>query len=413
MRIFFVGILLVVGILVAISCGGSSNSSSSSTTNSGPSGANVVPIAVNAGPTNSYTNGAFVSVTVCVPGSSNCQTIDNVLVDTGSEGLRLLSSVLTISLPQQTVGGNPLAECVQYADGSFNWGSVRLADVKLGGEQASNIPFQVAGDLAASTIPTNCSINAQTGGNGTENDTIQSLGANGILGIGPFRQDCGANCPSSLVGLPTNSYLPYYVCPTGGTCQPTAVTLDQQLQNPVWKFAGDNNGVIVELPAIPSTGAPSVAGSLVFGIGTQSNNGLGSATVLTLDGAGNFTTTFNNQSYNQSFIDTGSNGLYFPNATNIATCSSNANFYCPSSTLTLSATNTGGDGRSSTVQFNVGNAQTLFSSNSGNNTAFNNLAGINALPAFDWGLAFFYGRNVFTAIESQSTPGGTGPYFAY
>jgi hypothetical protein len=28
-------------------------------------------------------------------------------------------------------------------------------------------------------------------------------------------------------------------------------------------------------------------------------------------------------------------------------------------------------------------------------------------------LSFFYGRNVFTAIENMSTPGGTGPYFAY
>ncbi|MBV9619664.1 MAG: DUF3443 family protein, partial [Gammaproteobacteria bacterium] len=35
------------------------------------------------------------------------------------------------------------------------------------------------------------------------------------------------------------------------------------------------------------------------------------------------------------------------------------------------------------------------------------------LPPFDLGLPFFYGRNVYTAIEQQSTPGGTGPYYAY
>jgi hypothetical protein len=32
---------------------------------------------------------------------------------------------------------------------------------------------------------------------------------------------------------------------------------------------------------------------------------------------------------------------------------------------------------------------------------------------FDWGLPFFYGRNVYAAVEQQSTPGGSGPYIAY
>jgi hypothetical protein len=28
-------------------------------------------------------------------------------------------------------------------------------------------------------------------------------------------------------------------------------------------------------------------------------------------------------------------------------------------------------------------------------------------------LTFFFGRNMFTAIENMSTPGGPGPYYAY
>jgi hypothetical protein len=32
---------------------------------------------------------------------------------------------------------------------------------------------------------------------------------------------------------------------------------------------------------------------------------------------------------------------------------------------------------------------------------------------FDFGLPFFFGRSVFTAIEGASTPGGTGPYVAF
>ena len=71
--------------------------------------------------------------------------------------------------------------------------------------------------------------------------------------------------------------------------------------------------------------------------------------------------------------------------------------------------NQGQGGTASSVTFTIGNANTLFDSS---NYAFNNLGGPNA-GAFDWGLPFFYGRNVYTAIELQSTPGGAGPYFAY
>lgn len=72
---------------------------------------------------------------------------------------------------------------------------------------------------------------------------------------------------------------------------------------------------------------------------------------------------------------------------------------------------------SSTVTFGIANALTLFDSS---NTAFNNLGGPNpANPTlgfaggFDYGLPFFFGRNVYVAIENQSTPAGEGPFWAY
>src|SRR5664279_4686320 len=54
---------------------------------------NSLPIAVDGGPIpgSIYVNGAFVTLSVCAPGTSTCQTIDHVLVDTGSVGLRLLA----------------------------------------------------------------------------------------------------------------------------------------------------------------------------------------------------------------------------------------------------------------------------------------------------------------------------------
>ena len=86
--------------------------------------------------------------------------------------------------------------------------------------------------------------------------------------------------------------------------------LAQQITNPVVKFPTDNNGVIVEMQPLTST-ATTATGNLIFGIGTQANNGLGGAKIQTLDNFDNFTTLFNGQTLSQSFIDSGSNGLFF------------------------------------------------------------------------------------------------------
>ncbi|MEI2772689.1 MAG: DUF3443 family protein [Candidatus Competibacter sp.] len=72
---------------------------------------------------------------------------------------------------------------------------------------------------------------------------------------------------------------------------------------------------------------------------------------------------------------------------------------------------------SSTVTFGIANALTLFDSS---NTAFNNLGGPNPanptlgfVGGFDYGLPFFFDRDVYMAIENQSTPAGEGPFWAY
>jgi Protein of unknown function (DUF3443) len=383
-------------LLFSLGCGGSSKPNMIATPTS-----NVQPLTVNSGPAGNYVNGAFTSVTVCTPGTSTCQTIDGVLVDTGSSGLRLLSSALTVSLTQQTASnGNPVVECFPFVSG-VTWGPVQTADLQIAGEKASSVAVQVLSDTAF-PIPGACNDQGPT------ENTLEALGANGLLGVGNFAQDCGDACLSAGPGNPAV----YYTCPTSG-CVVTGQSLAQQVPNPVTLFPTDNNGVILELPAV-TTPEASVTGSLVFGIGTQSNNGLNGATVYTLDSSGNFTTTYKNQPYNQSFLDSGSNGLYFltSSASGIAACPDAAFFYCPSSTQNLSATNQGANGTSASVNFSVANADSLFNDNT---TAFVfvDLAGPSSLNGFDWGLPFFFGRNVYTAIEGTTTPGGAGPYWAY
>jgi hypothetical protein len=394
----------VVAAMVLAAC---DNNSSNNNNNGGAqviasSGPNVVPLTVSPGPTNDNVNVVFTSVTVCVPGStSNCQTIDGIAVDTGSSGLRILSSALTLSLPQENDSqGNPIVECNQFLDG-FTWGPVQTADVQMSSERARGVPIQVIGAAAFPTVPTSCS------NTGPEEDTLTALGANGLIGVGEFRQDCGSAC--AVTGASNPNF--YFSCPSAG-CQTVAVTLTQQVQNPVWMFSTDNNGVIVELPSPPAAGAATLSGSLVFGIGTQSNNGIGSAKIYTVDANGNFTTIYNNQRYSGSFLDTGSNGLFFLTSgiTGMQVCRDASSFYCPTTQQNLSASNVGVNGTTATINFSVTSADTIFSQ--ANVSAASSLAGPNP-GVFDWGLPFFYGRNVFTAIESQSTPSGVGPYWAY
>jgi len=386
---------------LSVGCGGSS-SKQNGTAPLASSGGNVQPIVVNAGPAGNYANGVFTSVTLCVPSSSSCQTISGILVDTGSYGLRILSSAgggaLTLSLPQQTASnGNPMGECALFVSG-FTWGSVNTADVIIAGEQAGNVPVQVI-DPTFAAVPSACK---NTGV--PENDTLQTLGANGILGVGPFAEDCGGACTQSGTSNPGM----YYTC-ASTSCQITAEPLARQVQNPVVLFPNDNNGVIIQLPAV-SGPAPSLAGSMVFGIGTQPNNTLGKAEVFPVNSSGEFNTTFKGQSY-PAFVDSGSNAFFFLDSdiTGIPACGSNGGFYCPTTTQKLSAITSSGN-PSQTITFSIANADSLFANRG--DFVFDTLGGPNA-GTFDWGLPFFFGRNVFTAIESRNTPAGAGPFWAY
>jgi hypothetical protein len=402
-------ILLSAGLVCAAGCGGSSAGSGSQR--------NVLPVTVSAAPVSGYVNGLFTSITVCVPGTTNCQTIDSVLVDTGSEGLRVLSSAsggqLSLALPQQKDGnGDPIVDCNPFVDG-YTWGPVQLADVKMGDEEARSVPIQVIGDPSFASVPESCS-----GSGGPSENTLQTLGTYAILGVGPFAQDCGSICAESPTALNTeNPGNVYYVCPASG-CQSAAVAVDAQVQNPVALLPTDNNGVVIDLSSVSSDGAPSVTGNLFFGIGTLPNNELGSATVLPIDpDTLTFTTLYLGKAYDMSFIDSGSNAIYFLNSgtANMPDCPTpNDQFYCPDSIANFTATNRGTNGATSSATFSVASTDTLLASQS--NVAFDDLAGpTGSSPPyyFDWGLPFFYGRKVFSALAGATAPGGKTPYFAY
>ncbi|MFM0247286.1 DUF3443 domain-containing protein [Paraburkholderia sediminicola] len=355
---------------------------------------NVQPIAVTTAP-GLTRNMLTTSVTLCQPGTSNCATIDNIQVDTGSHGLRILASALPAGFTLAAVGSGSgvTGECAVFG-GGYAWGAVRSADVRMAGQLASAIPIQLISDPSLPTVPTDCA------GSGPAMLTVSSLRANGILGVGLFAADCGSGC--------VNAALPrwYYSCDASGNCLASTQALAQQVTNPVSSFALDNNGVVIDLPSIADAGAVSVSGSLIFGIGTQANNTLGGASVVRANSqTGYVVTSSAGQTYSTSYVDSGSNAFFFSNS-QLPQC---GYWYCPSSTQSASASIVGTDGASNTVSFSIGNSATLFASS---NNAFDNLAGI-ASNSFGWGLPFFFGRRVYTAIASRATSAGPGPYYAF
>jgi len=387
-------------------------------------GSNVAALTVDGGPaptTNAAANTPFVSVTICVPNTQICQTVDHVEVDTGSSGLRILQDVIPgLSLPTLSDGaGGTINNCVQFLDTSYLWGPVGQADIRIGGEVAGSTNIQIVSS-SNSGIPTAC-----TNGGTVNENTPQLLEANGIIGVGLEPTDCYAQGLVNLCDGSVQSPLPFYFdCPSSGCASTdTQITIDasNQVTNPVALFS-DGNGVIIQFPAVTSADA-TLSGSLIFGINTAAgNNDLGTATVFPLSGD-SFITEFSSQTLSASFIDSGSNALFFPST--ITVCTDAPAFYCPAGLVAQSATNVGAGGSpSSIVTFNVDNADNLFNGNP-DDAVFGTLAGPEGTAntctsqgtgscSFDWGLPFFYGNTVFTAIDGANvTNVGTGPFWAY
>lgn len=382
-----------------------------------------------------YLNEPLVSVTICTPNhtaASQCQTISNILLDTGSFGLRIFASTIAsnVTLTPQTITvkgtSYKVGECQVFGTGA-DWGAVQNADVIMGNQTATNIPIQVINHGSAQ-LPSNCS--------SFDPDTDPcSAGYNGILGVGMFAEDCGSDCATTDQNI---NYGQYFACDgsgcfdayydsgcSGGLCV-VAVPQAQQVINPIGKFAsGYNNGLSLTFGSVGSTGSSGLVGSMTMGIGSTAGNAPGASVAvyqadsagMTDDNGSNFLTLFNGVTYGntgQAFIDSGSNGLFFPSTASFPTCSDGSGFFCPT-TETAGTAKVGSYGGTATdtVSFSIANANALFNTN---NTAFYNLGG-NVSGVFDWGLPFFFGRTVYLGLDGTTATFNsvtkTGPYWAF
>src|SRR5690349_12694096 len=249
-------VVLIVYLWLVSACGSDSGGNGVV----GPPPPNVLTVTVGGSSVCTNINEACTQVTICRPGTSVCQTISDILVDTGSIGIRIFGSILSSTLPREVdPQGDPIGECVSFADGSALWGAVQLADVVLASEPAVTVPIHVIAPTFAGQS------SSQNPCNSVVDSNPLIAGFNGILGIGLFTHDCGIICQ-----INDNNNL-YFSC-AATTCGSIAAPLSAQVQNPVWLLPSDKNGVILALPNVPAMGAPALSGSIILGIGTASNN---------------------------------------------------------------------------------------------------------------------------------------------
>lgn len=347
---------------------------------------NVVPITVGPG------NKLLVSVTVCQPGTAICRVVDKVMLDTGSVGLRLHSSALSGflgSLASDQVGGSTIGECAVFGN-FYTWGTLRTADVRMSGASANGLKLQIYDD---SSLPPASTSGCDTLYGGLSVPTPSTYQFNGILGLKGARVDDQR----------------YFIC-SGGNCASHTQDAGSQLPNPLPLLSTDNNGFIIQMPPLPSTGMVSANGALIFGINTQFNNRLATGSlapsIIPLDPQLGFQLSVGGNVY-EALIDSGTSVLAFPGLA-IPTCAGyQPARYCPANEIAVPILAKASSKATLVVGavLQIGNAATVLGTG---NAAFNNVATDvpSALANFSIGaligVPFFYGRSIYFSVDGQT-----------
>ena len=212
----------------------------------------IVPIEVRQSRDGAFNMG-FVDVTVCNT-AKQCKTVADVLVDTGSSGLRLNRHALA-GLPLSAVTdvkGRPLSNWSSFGTGQL-WGTMHWAQVRLGGVATTQaIPIQLyQGPSLFELLPA---------GYEKVDERHQFLGLNnGILGIAPYR-----HWPKRYFAFDAGDESAF-------DAEWVAVEVDEsrQLANPIAYFpAPYDNGSVIKMPEADfGDGGHAALGWLGLGIG--------------------------------------------------------------------------------------------------------------------------------------------------
>lgn len=390
-------IIITLSLITLAGCNSGSDSSSSNNNQNQISGGIPIQVSANSTGVCSNLNSPCVSLNVCDSNGNNCSTINNILVDTGSYGLRvfgnLLSNQTKNALNPILVNNNPVGECVSYGDGSQNWGGINLGIVKFTDSiQTSSIPIQII-DSSFMTAPSNC-WNRTTSAN--------NFGYNGVLGVGLYQYDGGS----------------YYSCSQNGCTSILNYKQTNEVMNPIYALPNSNNGLTLSFNNISSSGTNSLTGTLLFGVGTNESNTMNPSNVYSANlsslGIPMFSSLYNNNNY-FSFLDSGTNTLGIVNS-GITLCNNPySDFLCPTSNMNLTIQNENSSGQLISTNINIANMNNLI--NSGN-SVFNNIGSelpnsFNGVQVIDYGLPFFIGKNVQLIYDGKTSNIGNGPAWAW
>lgn len=341
-------------------------------------------------------NRLTVSITVCEPGTDTCATIDHVMVDTGSTGLRLDRAALPAEFRLPVLPGpqsQPLAECLRFGDGTAAWGGLYGADFRIGSLRAPDLPVQLFEDDAPNRA-----------GDCPQSKVTPT--SNGTLGVSAHLTDCFGRCDQTV-------WVPLVYGCAEAACTPLrgAVAPEFRLPNPLTRLdAGRINGLIFDLPPLPPGGARTLTGTLTFGIDAGA---LAGARILRLNERGAFTTRYDGRTLPASYIDSGTGTYTFANL-RLPACIRPSWAFCISPPQELQAVMVGEDGTEIPMGFRVGDYNAELTSG---NTVSDRMATIAAQDsqAFVWGAPFFMGKRVFLVPEGASVLGtGTpGPFYAF
>ena len=408
-RIAKATILSSVLLIILSACNSGSGSNTSNSTNPVPtplptptSPNLMISVSQNNGSSNicGNLNIPCVTVTICSPtDSKSCQTVDNILIDSGSVGLRVFNTALgslASDLPYETSNDEDIGDCVGYGDYSANWGPVVTAAISLGGQTTTqNVPMQI---INASFVDKGTACLTSLGGGYKLATSPSQSGYNGILGVAPLVHDTVTN---------------YFTCTSSQCTESMSLESSLLVSNPIAYLSESyESGITFQFPAIGANGASNVTGYAIFGVGSNNENTFESGVnIYPISINGNcrlficMQTLLSGTSTHYGFLDTGSNFLYFDD---IQIPKDSSSFYTPSSTITLSPNNLSISGVIAT-NLNIANADNLLSNN---NSAFDNI-GANLSSYLDYGLPFFYGKTVYICFDGMTCNGTPGPYWAF
>jgi hypothetical protein len=340
-------------------------------------------------------NEPYTNIKICEPNSTtNCQVIDHVIVDSGSDGLRFMEGVIKSSLlkhlPVVGVKGKIITECETYVD-SYTYGPLLYADVYFGGKVLKKFPLQLASN--AYTPPAEC----QDEG-GEKTNTAALFGGNGLVGV----------------AFPLTDVTPYYVCESNGS--DCADFNYAGLPNLVSVFEKDNNGAVITLPSVASRGSSTpVMGSLIFGVGTESNNKPPAGTKALKNDLsfGEFDVELGSNKA-KAYIDSGTSNLVVNGDwTQCSASTGLQGFFCPSKNeaLSMGVSSIGKTTPAYHIGLTIGNANTLL--NNGD-VAYDDIAQYVSSSAsaggdYALGLTAFFGRTMYFVFNGKSSDLGTGP----